>query len=125
MNKIILTFGIVILVIFTSNAQYTGNDLLRGCKYIVRSENGEELDGYEAVQVSFWLGYLSGHTDSKVVQEKFCSKIGPYCFPSKGVENQQIARIVIKYLEDNPEKLHYSARLLLGGALVKYFPCEQ
>jgi len=125
MNKINLTFGIVIILCFTSNAQYDGNDLLRGCKYIVRQDNGEELNGYEMVQTTFWLGYISGYTDSKIIQEVFCGKIGPYCLPSKGLENQQIARIIIKYLENNPEKLHTSARLLIGGTLCKYFPCEQ
>jgi len=46
------------------------------------------------------------------------------CYPSN-VNNGQIASIVIKYIENNPEKWNHSAYSLVTTPLIKTFPCKK
>ncbi len=44
-----------------------------------------------------------------------------YCLPT-GVTGEQLTRIVLKYLRENPEKHHLTAAHLVKQALIKAFP---
>ena len=44
--------------------------------------------------------------------------------PTKEVITGQIKKIVVKYLNDNPENLHNTASSLVQVALFEAFPCE-
>jgi hypothetical protein len=46
------------------------------------------------------------------------------CAP-EGVSIKQDLRVVVKYLEDHPEKLHLHAAQLVMEALAKAFPCKK
>jgi hypothetical protein len=46
-----------------------------------------------------------------------------FCVPKEGVSNIQAARIVVKYLKENPEKQHDLGITLAIQALSKAFPC--
>ena len=48
----------------------------------------------------------------------------PYCPPEK-LTIAQIQRIVEKFLQDNPAKLHHEAADLEAQALQLAFPCRQ
>jgi len=45
-----------------------------------------------------------------------------YCLPDVSIG--QLKKIVIKHLNDHPEKLHLSASSLINFALTSAFPCE-
>ncbi len=45
------------------------------------------------------------------------------CFPEKGIKNDQGVRVVIKYLKDNPAKLHENEILLIMLAYANAYPC--
>lgn len=61
------------------------------------------------------LGYVMGVTDVNL-RDKICT-------PS-GVTIGQLQSITIKYLNDYPDRLHYSADSLVLDALRKAFPCK-
>lgn len=107
-----------------SSAAETGNDLLRGCTAMVRGADGAELSGEDAALSLFWTGYISGFTDSYSITQ-MGQKPTMYCYPPQGIENGQVARIVVKFLKENPKELHQSARLCLLLALKSAFPCNQ
>ncbi|WP_367159421.1 Rap1a/Tai family immunity protein [Mesorhizobium sp.] len=56
------------------------------------------------------------------VREGFVINRGKGCIPS-GATNDQLAEVVIKYLGDHPEELHYPAAPLSMVAIAKAFPC--
>ena len=102
-----------------------GNFLLRECKETLSST----YQGCEpAISSMHCLGYLDGLVDmndifkSNVLKSPSQALI---CLPKdKQVTVGELARIVVKYLEDNPKQLHESAAALATVALGKAFPCK-
>lgn len=66
---------------------------------------------------AFIDGFVAG------VQASLPSGTRPFCFP-KGVTKGQIGRVVIKYINDRPEKLHIPFYELVFTALASGFPCD-
>lgn len=80
------------------------------------------------------IGYLQGfdemHSRMAYVLSDFSNNENKiksfmwYCKPET-VTYEQEARIVVKYLTENPDKLHYPAGDELVIILQKYFPCDK
>ena len=70
----------------------------------------------------YWIGYLGGFNDAAVLIDTAAAH-GIYCVPPTGIENDQLVRVVKKYLDEHPEDLHQSARILILFALREAFPC--
>lgn len=67
----------------------------------------------------FCDGYVWSVVDN-VVTSNETSKF--FCIP-KGVSSVQTKKVVIKYLEKNPENLHWTATALVNNALLEAFRC--
>jgi hypothetical protein len=78
----------------------TGNDLIEQC-----SQNQ-----------AFCLGYVAGVADA-------LSASGAICAPKPVTVGQDVA-IVMKYLNDHPERRRYSASSLAAVALGEQFACK-
>ena len=74
----------------------------------------------DAFRLTLQKGYCIGavHTASGFVE---AAKIA--CQPSKVTQEEQI-RVMVKYLENNPDKLHFDGALLLAAAFKEAFPCS-
>jgi Ssp1 endopeptidase immunity protein Rap1a len=70
-------------------------------------------DAHESFSAGFCEGLVEGITYSSI---SVC--------PTKGVTITQEIRVVVKYLEDNPEKLNQHEAVLVNAALTKAFPCS-
>lgn len=46
------------------------------------------------------------------------------CLPTGGISPNQAMGIFVKYLRDNPQRLHENGGLLLQASLVQAFPCK-
>jgi len=91
-----------------------GNHLLRRCKEAaVAVERASWKDSHEAFDAGFCHGIIEG-----VVYTSNAS-----CVPDDGTADQ-MARVVIKFLQDNPEKLNLNDAVLVELALSKAFPCQ-
>ena len=113
----------VLMVSFEVRAEFDGNELLRQCGPVVKQLNGEKLNPDEQLESLLCAGYLSGFTDSHAIETP--SQPRPlYCFPKEGIEVGQQARIVVKYLRENPEILHESARSSIAISFTHAFPCR-
>lgn len=104
-------------------AMPTGEDLLEACSATVKQQDGGHLSDAELAR-SFWcVTYLSGFLDAVGLTSSMYGKPA-ICLPANGISNDQLARIVTKWLRDNPEHLHESGRMETMIALAKAFPCQ-
>jgi hypothetical protein len=69
------------------------------------------------------LGYLKGAAEMSRLREKL-PQLPPVCVPD-AVTVGQLRNIVVRYLEEHPEELHYSSIVVLNNALAEAFPCER
>jgi hypothetical protein len=98
----------------------TGNEMLDSCSAAVRSTD-ERLDGVNSIKAGYCMGYLAGFVDSYDVGVYTGAK-EVACIP-KTVNNGQLARVLVKWLKENPTQLHRNPRILVYSALVDGFPC--
>ena len=102
-----------------------GNEFLLQCKALIKvAEGGASISQKEHDGALVCASYLDGFLGSHAIEDVRNSK-PLYCIPAEGLKIGQVARIVIKYLEDNPAKLHEDARLAVGISLMGSFPCTK
>jgi hypothetical protein len=126
--------GAVLVLSFAAHAkaQYSGNELLRDCSVA----NSEVTSPDKIAYASHCLGYLRGVADAMEFDIGFRSSepasdppsgsVGGRsyfpCIPD-GASPDQLARVMVKYLNEHPEKLHQGAIALVLPAFKKAFPC--
>lgn len=75
------------------------------------------------------IGFVMGVVDSNAYYRSIApantgnNPLVYFCIPDDAT-GSQILRTVIKYLNDNPDKLHKSRVLLTYDALKAYYPCK-
>jgi len=99
------------LIAFQAHAAITGNRLAESCR------NADQNLEW-GFCVGFVLGVLGTTNDLSSVSKR------EICVPPEAVQSQ-VARVVAKWLDDNPEKLHFSASSLVRAALAQGFPCKK
>jgi len=100
-----------------------GNTLLPQCEDAVRIANDNTL-GLDA-DASYCLGFITGimtMTDEVQTANPKYAKLP--CYPDGTMTAGQAARVVTKYLNSHPEKLHRDAHILVIEALREAFPCK-
>ena len=102
------------------------NELLESCRQYDKFESVPAPA--DALNVGFCLGYVAGVTGALHAPQAMGNDkdLGIHvCFPQDGITNNQAALIVIKWLKDNPGKLHLPAVALVMWALTEDFPCKK
>ena len=104
-----------------ADTQYDGNELLRQCQQYIKLIDSEK--NYNLVDAGFCGGFVQGvHgtvaflSDDLVKEAKFCSP--------NGVTNNQLVRIVVKFLKDNPKQLNLNRTGLVWAAFQDAYPCK-
>ena len=119
-----------------------GNALLLRCSAaeLGTDDSTKKLTNAEAIDVASCIAYMQGIIEfdeassalviphvacSKMKDEKGCT---PYvrqtiCIP-EGVTVGRLARVVMKWLREHPEKLHYRASMVAYAAIYEAFPCK-
>lgn len=98
----------------------TGSELLSDCTAGLRTLAGESRQSSARAGACF--AYLDGYVNAMAVARVMSNQV-PVCMPN-GVTIEQVARVVVKYLTDHPETLHFEAGALTGHALKSAFPCS-
>lgn len=98
-----------------------GMELLEECQAAER--------GTPSVQSAHCLGYLNGIADGLDAWESFNKYHNgnlppPACIPRSATMGE-LARVVVKFLNDHPNKLHESYRFLAILALADGYPCKR
>ena len=113
---------------FVSNAKAQGQDgsfFLRACNAAEKQSDGTQLSQEESLLALYCASYVSGFLDAMSLTITTTKGNKIVCMPDRGITNDQAARILVKYLRENPETLHQSGRTSLYVALAKAFPCKQ
>ena len=122
--------GIVLCVIFlgsSANAQVafnTGNDLLRYCQSADAALAGRGVtsaDTQEALGEGFCMGIIGGIrfvVTSSIMDPKY-----KLCIPTN-VSNSQALSVVVNYMRDHPDALHYTFSFVVLSALVDAWECR-
>jgi hypothetical protein len=100
-------------------ATLDGNDLLNGCKE-ADSANASKKSSFTA---GYCYGIVVSTIETSVILKDGIAPNFQSCVPTE-MTNQQAVRIVIKYLQANPEQLHFPGSTLVIRALHKAFPCK-
>jgi hypothetical protein len=84
-----------------------------------------------AIDATFCIGFLTGIQGydvmlSQVETDRNAGKglIQHACVPENATTDEAV-RVVVKWLRDNPDKLHFPASVVAIDALRKGFPCKQ
>lgn len=104
--------------------EFDGNALLLQCQDAVNAVDTNQA--VNNISIGLCLGLVAGVRDTMHVYNKLSTTVPEAlraCFPDK-VTNEQSAQIVVKYLQDNPEKLNASYLPLVVAALSDAYPCE-
>jgi len=91
---------------------YTGNQLYQACTSGNQAEKGVRY------------GYAVAVVDRFALDNSGAGECVRASIP-EGVTQGQIKDIVIKYLNDNPEKRNWMASVLVVNAIIAAFPCQK
>lgn len=99
-----------------------GNALLDACSAAIALSEERDI-GVKRTLVAFHcLGYIDGLLDAHAIYRAL-TDARLICLPENGIRSGQAVRIVVHHLEENPETLHQSGRILAYVALATAFPC--
>lgn len=110
------------LLLYSSGAAADGNALLKACTASIAAFDSDGVLGSD-YQSGYCLGIINGVSSLSVLLNGAISKGKQYCLPEP-MTNIQAARIVVKYLNDNPNVLHHPEGYAVIGAFQSAFPCE-
>jgi hypothetical protein len=128
MKKVII-LALLLLNISTSKAEfssidsiYTGKVLLQYCKETLNAlKLPPEITHEQVMESSLCLGFVSGAVDGwrlTVLERKGTL---PFDVP-QDVTDPEIIRVLIKYLENHPERLQSPGIVSLWFSLIEAFP---
>ena len=106
-------------------AEGSGNDLLRQCTQAAKSFSGTaDPSTVNYIEAEHCKARIDGFAGAAAFYEGREGAPAAICFPEGGVTVRQSVHLVIKYLEENPEQLHYSATEAIFGTFLSNFPCK-
>jgi hypothetical protein len=112
----------VATILFSNFAWADGNDLLKQCSLVRIEIKDLKVEDYS--NIGKCLGLMQGVTNTNSYYQFIAKQNTLFCTPEYGLKNGQAARVVVKYLEEHPEKLHLDDVLLTMLALREAFPCK-
>ena len=137
---IILTFAVGSSgILYSAEQVATGRDVLRDCTLALEMAQDNYMK--EAIgkgkplpskaqqnRAGQCLNYIVGFKDALYVSQIFQEKNGsvPFvCLPENNLNNGQALRIVIKYLQDNPQLLDRPQSAVVFNAFYYAYPCKK
>lgn len=97
----------------------SGNAMLRNCEFALSGRAAQNAHEAGLCQ-GFTTGVIQGIYLGEIASGK--TKKGILC-PPADVEVGQMIRVAVKYMKDNPSRLHEPAQVLFGHAYRDAFPC--
>ena len=116
----LILLGCVVIVLFGTRGWAqdlnSGNGLLVSCQTSIRQMDnpGMTLSFSEGLYDGYCTGIVTGVTAAS-----------PLVCPGKGATVGQEIRVVVKFLQDHPEKLNLRNTDLIEQALSEAFPCSK
>jgi hypothetical protein len=98
----------------------SGSDLIEHCRQAAKIQRKEQADAYDATDC---ISFISGVVDGGQFAAKGDRRLFPVCFPPD-VDGSQMAKIVVKYGDEHPQKLNNGGAYIVINALRQAFPCS-
>jgi hypothetical protein len=128
MGKMIckLSFLVVISFLLASSPTWAdGNFLLRSCIEAEKVLDDNPTD-FE-LAIGYCIGMTKGVSKTMIFFDSALAASGmekpSTCWPNP-ISNQQLVRVVVKYLKDNPANLHGEEHVLIMQSLRDAFKCK-
>ena len=102
-----------------------GAFLLQACTATLQQADGVPLSPQDSAGAIYCAAYVSGFLDASSLATAADKSKKMICLPERGITNDQGVRLLVKYLQENPQVLHESGRMSLFVALAKTFPCKK
>ena len=101
-----------------------GNQLLQECNLAIKATDGARLTTTEAYIAGHCVGYLAGVYDALWMTPGHLP--GKDCIAAipDGVSITELVKVVVKYLNDHPNRLHLDYEVLTFIALGEAYPCS-
>lgn len=132
MKKTVL--ALLIFSISASANAFSGADLLAQCTKFVQIIEGEKTDLQHTLDAGLCGGYVLGVQEGFIASSELAviasedkglePVTGRYWEVPAGVEAENIVRIVVKYLQINPDMQKKPAVLSVINALIQTYPIE-
>ncbi len=123
MRKLALLLTILFLP-SVSTAGNGGKTFMFICNEFIKSVDNPSDTNIDRERVYRCGSYLTGFVAASNLYQDLLGGEGLICFPDQGITTAQLARIVVKYINDRPESLHIDKDTLTGEAVMKAFPCK-
>ena len=115
LNAIIAVVGLAVMLLLSAQSQasfYSGSELLQKC----------ESDS--AAAYNECAGYIMGLIDYQDTLLDWSDLDKPlFCVPD-GAKTSQLVKVVTKYLNEHPERLHLNISSVAAISLYEAFPCN-
>jgi hypothetical protein len=99
-----------------------GNQLITACQAVVKYMDGNKnTDSYD---FGYCIGIVEATEGSLMILNDVLPKEFKTCYPTTGTTNGQKARIVLKFLQENPAMLNQPATYLAMYAYKAAYPCQ-
>lgn len=127
MRNTVLFFvlAVVISFCFASSSLADGNELLRECNAAIRFLDNGQVKPNDYQDVGYCFGFCNGVMSSIYFYNEHLPVHQRLCLPEKGLSTEQVVRIVVKFLKDNPSILHYEQSTLVLLAIGKSYLCSK
>jgi len=126
-----LVIGLILLSSHTAFCDGDGNELLSQCNTAIAMLDDAKgsSDPTNTAHMGFCFGLMRGVMGLNGYYQNLYNQIEYkgvllFCIPESGIRNGQAARIVIKHMNEHPERLHENAIGLVFTAFVEAFPCK-
>jgi hypothetical protein len=121
-SLLVMVFG-TMLPMKLVHAETPASQFLSQCKAGIRAIDGDRLTVEQHTKAIECLSYLHGFIDAILLTPLQANGKPIVCLPDAGVSVYQVARIAIKWAEDNPSRLHEDRQVMVVSSLVGAFPC--
>ncbi|MCE0759320.1 hypothetical protein LWH94_08890 [Marinobacter sp. G11] len=120
---------LIIGVLACSSASANTKEFLEQCKRALAITDFSDIEGPQflaGLDMGYCYGYVRGLSDYATGTEPMTSEqlsSVQSCRP-EGVDNRQLAQVIVKFLENNPQFLHLEQTTVAAVALNRAFPCD-
>jgi hypothetical protein len=119
------TIFVLLVLLFSARAfAADGNHLSELCSVADK----QELKSDELPLLTGCINYINGVLDTQIMWQSLTENEHQHkksICAEEGINPMQSAKIVAKYLRDNPDKLHWTGAALVVNAIHLAFPCPK
>lgn len=120
--KVFATMTGLVGVLCSGAAIADGNTLLTQCQQFVKASDRDR--DFNQGEAGMCVGFVEGVLSTTAFFSENLESGARLCVP-KTATNGQLARVVVKYLKDNPAKLNQGKTGLVWLAMKDAYPCTK